>query len=755
MVINAQCQLRKAAGQRVVIVHGIPFMHFADHDRAGAAHAMVMLVHSGLARQNQVASAFAVHVRTVRRLEARFAAGGLAALVCKVGYPKGRARNPPVDRRVIDLKAEGHTNREIARQLGCCEKAVRKRLRRLGFRPQVAEQLSLPEVSRPSPGADPNLSGLLVQAARSAACEYVESADPKLSALPTGTPSADDALSLDTDPTDRRLDRLLAWLGLIDDAKPIFGNARAVPNAGVLLALPPLLETGVFEVADEVWGAIGPAFYGLRTVFVTMLFMALMRIKRPEALKEHVPESLGSIIGLDRAPEVKTLRRKLTRLAAMGGAELFGQRLAQRRVQTHGQTLGFLYIDGHVRIYYGRRRIPKTYAARLNAITKATTDYWVNDSAGDPLFVVTAAANASTSTMLPVLLDDVRRFIGQRRATIVFDRGGYSPKLFVELIAKGFDIITYRKGRCRKVARRHFKRMSATIDGQTVEHVLADQPVRLLKGALAMRQVTCLTNDHQTHILTNRRDLSALEVAYRMFDRWRQENFFKYLREEYALDVLVDYDIEPDDPLREVPNPKRAKAKAQFEELREQVQALHSELMLARARENLGDKPTADTERLTNKVASEILKLAAEQRRLRQMPSHVPVAQTTTDEVIKLSTQKKHLTNVIKLVSYQAESELLRIVAPHYRRADDEGRTLVHSALKAAGDITVGATELLVTLAPLSSQHRSKALAALCDALNSRSVMFPGTRLRVRYAVAGCPPEAAAGPSPEAKPDIS
>jgi hypothetical protein len=40
-----------------------------------------------------------------------------------------------------------------------------------------------------------------------------------------------------------------------------------------------------------------------------------------------------------------------------------------------------------------------------------------------------------------------------------------------------------------------------------------------------------------------------------MFERWRQENFFKYLREEYLIDALADYQVEPDDPTRSVRNP--------------------------------------------------------------------------------------------------------------------------------------------------------------------------------------------------------
>ena len=77
-------------------------------------------------------------------------------------------------------------------------------------------------------------------------------------------------------------------------------------------------RSGVVEIARDVFDSIGPAFYGLRTTVVALVLLALLRIKRSEALKEHSPDDLGRILGLDRAPEVKTLRRKLTRLAGLG-----------------------------------------------------------------------------------------------------------------------------------------------------------------------------------------------------------------------------------------------------------------------------------------------------------------------------------------------------------------------------------------------------------------------------------------------------
>src|ERR1035437_10477705 len=100
--------------------------------------------------------------------------------------------------------------------------------------------------------------------------------------------------------------------------------------------------------------------------------------------------------------------------------------------------------------------------------------------------------------------------------------------------------ISYRQGHYPRIARRRFRPCRTRLNGKVTTYVLADQEVRLLQGKLRLRQVTRrMDNGHQTPILTSLRDLPAAQVGYRMFDRWRQENFFKYLREEYALDALA------------------------------------------------------------------------------------------------------------------------------------------------------------------------------------------------------------------------
>jgi len=765
--VNARCVLRTEHGCRVVFVAGLPMAHFAVGDRMASAYAMVTIVEHGWADQNEVARAFECSARTVRRTQRRFEKGGLAALGRGAGYPKGRARlRGARSRRVHDLKAQGQSNRAIAARLGVTEKAVRKLLRRLGWKPPEPEQRELPLGPAGRMGADPNLSASAttpspistqepekttaapVAVAPSRPETPSAGADPNLAASVTDVPASTDAIeeplpiTFDTDPADRHQDRLYAHLGLLADAMPMFREGSRIPRAGVLLAMPALLDTGVLDCARDIYGSIGPAFYGLRTSIVAMLVMALLRIKRPEALKEQSPAELGRLLGLDRAPEVKTLRRKLTRLSVVGRATDFGRALATRRVAARGQALGFLYVDGHVRVYHGKRTLPKAHVAQRHLPMPATTDYWINDAGGDPLFVVTAEANAGLVKMLPPVLDEMRKLVGKRRITIVFDRGGWSPRLFQKIVASGFDVLTYRKGRFRRVARARFHLRRATFDGRKVSYVLADQRVRLLKGRFELRQVTRLTDDgHQTPIITSRVDLRDVEVAFRMFERWRQENFFKYLSEEYALDALVDYRVEPDDPAREVPNPRWNALDAELRRAREIVRHVFALYGVDAAANRESVRRTMRGFKIANASGHRAILQALKhytkiEAKRAAVPKRVPVQNVVEGTVIKLAAERKHLTSLIKMVAYQAESDLVRAITPHYKRADDEARTLIQTALASPADIAVVDNELRVTLAPLSSAHRTSAVAVLCNEINRRAARFPGTALRLRFAVA-------------------
>src|SRR3990170_3928011 len=325
IVVNDRVAYRTEGSVRVISVHGIVFAHYDTTDRTAEAYAMVTLVASGYADQNDVARAFGSSPRSLRRYQARVEASGLAGLMRRPGRPRGTGVQPVHSGRaqtILRLKAKGLSNRAIAGRLAIDEKGVRQTLRRVGWAGPPPAGLPFPDTPARPPSA--LADGGVVETAVTSVGAAPSPALPARAAVPSSG-------TLDVDPLDRALDRLLAAMGVLDDAAPLFAPAAALPRAGVLLAVPSLVESGLLSMAATVYGSIGPAFYGLRTTLVAAVLLALLRIPRAETLKEFAPADLGRLVGLDRMPEVKTLRRKLARLAS--GAQRLGRALAGRRVR--------------------------------------------------------------------------------------------------------------------------------------------------------------------------------------------------------------------------------------------------------------------------------------------------------------------------------------------------------------------------------------------------------------------------------------
>jgi hypothetical protein len=366
--------------------------------------------------------------------------------------------------------------------------------------------------------------------------------------------------------------------------------------------------------------------------------------------------------------------------------------------------------------------------------------------------VVTHEVNAQLTQVLEPILSDVRKLIPQeQRVTVAFDRGGFSPKLFARLHAQGYDVLTYRKGRKRPLPRSRFTVQGQQIEGVWREYEICDRPrvpvgKRPTGGSLEdggkyfwMREVRVWRADgRQTSILTHRLDLSAVEVAYRMFNRWCQENYLKYMAAEFELDALVEYGADPVSPELDRPNPRRKPVEKRLQKARDEVRRLQAELG-----DQLSGAPPKQRTVRGFKIAHVVLRrrLAAAEARVerleqqrRQLPARVPAT-----EWQKLKTEKKLIVDAIKIAAYQVETELFGMLAGHYARTEDEGRTLLHAAFQSAADLKVSDGELRVTIAAQSSPHRTAALAALCAQLDALSTCFPGTSLRLRLAVAPHP----------------
>jgi len=789
--INGRCHLRRTNGCIAVFVHNQLVLSYDANDVAASRLAMVQLAESGAAKKQQIAVAFGVQRATVFRQIEKYRTGGVSALVPRKRGPKGpRVTGGRRDQVILNRKRSGESNYRIGERLGTSESSIRQALKRLGYAERSATQRSLLGVGSAltdgqSPSADAS-TDCFVESGEDVgrACEPVETtgaetqAGEKVARPSTvgsdagpvaetsrqaeGTFSLRDAgqdvevttvATVDTDPSARTGDRLFARLGFLDDAGPLFGNIQGVKEAGALLAVPVLVCHGVFADALKVFHPIGPAFYGLRNVVLTLVTCFVLGINRPENLKRSSPSSLGRVLGLDRAPEMKTLRRKIRALAEQQASLAFAREQMKRHLSRLPGDLLWVYVDGHVSVYSGKHKLKKHHVTRLRLSMPSILDYWVNDANGDPLFVFTGRERKGMVPVLKELIQEMRDAGERRILTLVFDREGWSPALFASMSRmEGIRFVSYRKAapgrRLPRLPANAFQTCIMEIDGQRVDYELADKEVRIPYGPrnkrkrLALRQVTCLTETgKQTHVVTNDRESTAVELAHRMFSRWGQENFLKYMGQNRDFDALTTYLMEGADSDRTVANPERKKQRKELERQRAELETLTAAYGSQALDNEEASRPTVRGFKIANgalgkRIREQRALIEQSEARLAQIPAKVPISNIIEGSgPKKVHEETRRLMHVFRMTAHRAESALRELFRSVYPRWRHESRDLVRTFISTPGDIEVANGELRVKLYEQASPHRTRVLEHLCDELNTINAKFPGSDLVLRFSV--------------------
>lgn len=712
-VVSPRLAVVRENGMFVLFNAAGPIYECKEDDTLGLRQGVTVAASLELATVTALAKAAGVHRATLHRSHAKFEEGGAKALQPQKRGPKGPHKlTPAVRRQAQRALDDGASLRDAGRRVGVSHFAIGHAIKK-GLLTRLSAETS--PSSGPVAELDESLARPRDRAAEDQSCE-------------TGVA------------VKRTDERALARAGKLIEAAPQFKAAEAVPGAGALLALPALIEEGLLDVGQAVYGDLRNGFFGLRSILLTFAFMALLRIKTPEQLTAHAPGELGLLLGLDRAPEVKTLRRKLREMGERQLARTFMQRFTERWAKAEPRELALLYVDGHVRPYHGRTHVlPKLHVQQRGRPMPGTKDFHVNDRRADPLFFVTAEATEGLlATLDSTLLPEVRRLVGSsRRVTVAFDREGWSPKFFARWKDGGFDVLTYRKGKQSRWHADSFEQVSGTVGGERVEYNLGERKVKLSNG-LRVREIRRLTDDgHQTAVITTNETLPTLAVAHRMFSRWRQENFFRYMRHEFALDHLCTHEVEPSDQKRLVTSPTRAA----LGKKRQAVRAARTKLVerrmgLVPGRTVRAGNRTVGEEELDRLILQHEVDIAKLTARIAALPKQVSIDTVLAPEkIVQLERERKILVDTVKLLTYRAESSLARIVEPFFMRHDDETRKFLKSIFQATADLIPDARQrrLTVRFHGLASPRATHALAELCALVNQRQALYPGTSLRLHF----------------------
>ena len=755
--INARLSFVKRDGE-VTYFHGVlPVFTHHEQDRPTFRMITAQFCVAGNAQQAEIVRAFGVTSISVKRAVKCYRTLGAAGFYASQKRRGAAVLTPAVLEAVQRQLDAGQDTAQIARDLQLKKNTLNKALAagRL-HKPQRTPASAPPEV--PVDATGPSHESQDVHPIESHAVpppttftSLISLADQPSSQSQRSTADSQALMGMGaTNP----LDRVAASLGLSGPVPIRFQSTLDVPHGGVLLAVPALLACGLLRHTDKHF-QLPPGYYGLPSLFLLWAFLALCRLKSIEQLRYCPPGEWGKLLGLDRVPEVGTLREKLSYLTDQEQACAWNAALSQDWMQELPAGMAVFCVDGHVRVYHGDQTLlPRHFVTRQKLCLRATTDYWVNALDGRPFFLINKAVDPGLLQVLEQEIiprlkvdaphqptpEELRQNPQLHCFTVVFDREGYSPDFLQRMKEQRIACLTYHKSPGADWPREEFATTTVRLaSGQTFQMELAERGV-FLAGKLWVRELRKLsTSGHQTSILATDYITESSVLAGAMFSRWSQENFFRYMREHYALDRLVDRGLEDLDETTRLVNPAYRRLDGA---VRKQVAVLSRQQAkfgaLTLEGELEGNK-LSEYECRKATLLEEVQRLGVEVEALKaqrkQVPRHIQVSELPEeDRFQRLRVAGKHLVDTIKMIAYRAETTLVQIAREQMSRTDD-GRQLIASLFQTTADLHPSDSEgtLTVRLHHSANHAHDEVIRHLCAELNATATDFPGTNLRLVY----------------------
>jgi len=740
--INDLISVVRQDGQWLYFCGTQPVFQHSEEDLRSFRMFTAQLCDQGACKQADIIKTFGVSKSSVLRSVKKYREEGIQGFYRKRRTRRAPVMTPQVMEEALQLFQKGYSKAEVARELDISYEALRKAIDqgRLELPDLSADQQSQPSV--PS-------TALVVSTPsdKSTRSNEDQAAGEEMGIACT-----------------RPIERVLAALGkLPGGASAQFEPCRDVSYGGVLCALPALTENGLFRHLHSTFPTL-TGYYTTLHVILLLAYMALCRIRVVEQLQYESPGELGKLMGLDRVPEVRCLRRKVALLSGGPGGdvgEIWMGLLSKDWMEQDPDLAGALYVDGHVSLYHGKMtKLPRRYVSRQRLCLRGTTNYWVNDALGQPFFSIERTIDhglleAIENDVVPRLLSDVpsqpteEEIEGdphRSRFTIIFDREGYSPAFFRRMWEKHrIACITYHKFPKKDWPESEFSEVTATMpSGEVVSMQLAERGSRVgSEDSMWMREVRKLTSSgHQTSLLSTAYDRTSLQDAVALFSRWCQENFFRYMMEHFAIDALSEYRTE------EIPATNRPVVNPAWRALDRQARSAKAKLTNRQARfaaltlkSEADEAKTAKWEKQKSKLREEIEQFEHDmdslKKKMKSTPKHLEWDKFPEDAKFeRLAPSRKRLTDTVKLVAYRAETAMSNILRDVLRREDDS-RSLVRDLLRSDADLVPhhDANVLEVRIHTMANPRSNRAIQHLLDHLNAAECTYPGTEFRLSYSL--------------------
>ena len=527
--------------------------------------------------------------------------------------------------------------------------------------------------------------------------------------------------------------------------------------------------------------AVGQVAEGAGVLFkqwLASLLAGALNIEQTKFLSwPDLSRLLGSVV---RFPYPQ--RQELERVATPANIEALLRFNAQ---QIGAQTQNQFYFDPHTKHYTGKENVLEGWCPAIRWADKAMHSDFIHTVAGEPLYFETTDNFADLRQRFFDVIQRCRQVLqwpAERVLTLVVDRAIFGQEVFEKVRADAaLHLITWEKG----YARQDWPPVGGIRGAMVIERTrnraedIRSYHLEYGEGAWPkdprLRQIVVqATNPRgrviQVSILTDDATSPAPRIIRLMFNRWVQENDFKYLDKHFGINQITSYGVTGYEELRQQVEDRQvrsAEVKA-LQEQRRQNRAQQSRLLLLQSQGEHAERQrqqrlqTLATQPATDPVKKELARLRQAQsrwactRQVRQGQIHKlseelaqleikaqAVQQTESrlerliaEKMVRLDPEKKRLMDSLRVIArnlfYQALQPFKKAYN-NYRDDHDQFRQLTH----ASGVWEVGPQQVVVHLMPRVNYPPQvrRILSTVLEGINAQEPVLPdgsGRRIKLR-----------------------
>jgi len=659
---------------------------------------------------------------------------GTAGLVRAPGRPRKLAGN--AWEQAARWRAGGASDSEIARRLGVAQSTV---FRRLGPA-AVQEQLPAgePEPQAGGPEAGPAAPGPGEPAAPGP--QAGEPAAPEPEPRPAAEPGPPAGAGLA--PAGELVPLPAGDLAARPGRAPAADGAQPSRYAGAMLAHAYYQRIGAEAIlAAALPPALArPRYDDLALLTATSLAFAL-GASSAEGTKHLIPAQAGILAGIGRLPGLRTLRPRLAAIAGACDPLALQRQLGAAMLAADAPGLHVYYVDDHFVPYEGAKPVPKGWNTKRRHAQPGRAGTVVTDYHGRAVCFADGEPSGLSAT-LPGALAQLRQILApDAKILLGFDRGGSYPQVFRAIRDQHADWVTWRRAPLAPVTAGPRRYFAARGDGKPAEALhLADETITI-KDYGECRQITLFEDGSPVlQVLTSDTDAPAAALLSWLRCRWRIENLFKYLEDNYGIHWLCDYHASTEDDSHLIANPERTAGRARLREAGAALAAARQDLAVLLAHPEM----TAAAKNMAIPAAEKKITRASDavtaaKAALKAIPAKLPANQVTPGaQKAILRTRRRSLQMTLRLLAASAEHWLGNQLND-YLRDPNEYRAITRHLLHLGGTITCTPRVITVTLDPPAAPRIARALALLIDEINATPPRMPGDTRPITYQLAADP----------------